>query len=554
MKPIVANNQNDTIISAFEQWVGDYSQLPAFSHEKASINYAHLDELSREFATYLLHNTDLRKGDRVAIVLPNLLQFTVVFYGLLRAGMVAVTINPHSSLDEMQYLLKDSGARIAVMLDRFVTVSQPMLSHTQISQVVWTSPKDFQPFWRRCWSGFKMLYHQGREGIKSNAISTISLRSALRLGRQADVDFPEIARDDLALIQYTGGTTGQVKGAMLHHRHLLANLRQIRELLGSSVSPRKELVIAALPLYHIYSLTLHCLVMPSLGSHSVLVEEPRKIDRLVDTMSQYPFTFFAGLNTLFVSLCRHPFFIQLDFQRLKVVCSGGVALTPSTAALWKRITGCEILEGYGLTEASPVVAANHPGNIMAESVGQALSETQVCVVNEEGNFLAQGETGELWVKGPQVMSGYWNDAEKTRQAFEGEWFKTGDIARLSSQGFISIVDRKKDVINVSGFTVYPSQLENVISCHPDILECAIVGLPDDVTGEAIKLYVVSESPRLSIREIRDYCRERLTSYKVPRQVEFRKHLPHNSVGKVLRRQLRDEELQAQRFHKYSGHQ
>ncbi len=529
-----------------------YPHHPAFTHAGATLTYHELDRLSGLFSSYLLHHSCLVKGDRIALLLPNLLQFPVVFFGALRAGLVVVNINPQFTAYELQHQLNDSGAKAAVVLANLTESLSEIIHFTELKEVIVTSVVDLHSPLVRCWSWLAGGWKQ-QQWEWGSSVTTTRLRKALKLGEAKAWQNIHAAPDDLALLQYTGGTTGVSKGVMLQHRQLIANMQQINDVLKKVVIPGSEVVCAPLPIYHIYSLTFHFLVMLSRGSHMVLIPNPRDLDSFVAEFAKYPISIFAGLNTLFVSLCQHPAFIQLDFENLKLTFSGGAALTQSAARDWQAVTGCEILEGYGLTEASPVVAANRPYSVVSQTVGKPLRDTCVKILGEEGEVLTYGETGELWVKGPQVMQGYWKKPEDTRQVLLDGWLQTGDIARMDRQGNIRIVDRKKDMINVSGFAVYPNELEKVISCHPDVLECAAIGIPDDVVGEHIKLYVVSSNQRLSIRDVRDYCRERLTSYKVPRLVEFRRCLPHNAVGKVLRRQLREEEFNALQHPKHGRH-
>ncbi|WP_372737728.1 AMP-binding protein [Neptunomonas sp.] len=529
-----------------------YPHHPAFTHAGATLTYHELDRLSGLFSSYLLHHSCLVKGDRIALLLPNLLQFPVVFFGALRAGLVVVNINPQFTAYELQHQLNDSGAKAAVVLSNLTESLSEIIHFTELKEVIVTNVVDLHSPLVRCWSWLAGGWKQ-QQWEWGSSVTTTRLRKALKLGEAKAWQNINAAPDDLALLQYTGGTTGVSKGVMLQHRQLIANMQQINDVLKKVVIPGSEVVCAPLPIYHIYSLTFHCLVMLSRGSHMVLIPNPRDLDSFVAEFAKYPISIFAGLNTLFVSLCQHPAFIQLDFENLKLTFSGGAALTQSAARDWQAVTGCEILEGYGLTEASPVVAANRPYSVVSQTVGKPLRDTCVKILGEEGEVLTYGETGELWVKGPQVMQGYWKKPEDTRQVLQDGWLQTGDIARMDRQGNIRIVDRKKDMINVSGFAVYPNELEKVISCHPDVLECAAIGIPDDVVGEHIKLYVVSSNQRLSIRDVRDYCRERLTSYKVPRLVEFRRCLPHNAVGKVLRRQLREEEFNALQHPKHGRH-
>jgi long-chain acyl-CoA synthetase len=532
-----------------------YACSPAFTHAGATLNYQELDRLSTHFAAYMQHHTALEKGDRVALLLPNSLQFPVVLFGALKAGLVVVNLNPQFTAYELQRQIQDSEAKAAVVLSQMTANLEEIIDTTSLQTVIVTNVADLHPPLQRCWYALSKnwgLVQSGLGGIESFN-GTVRFRNALKLGEKTKYQKLDVSPDDLAFLQYTGGTTGAAKGVMLHHRQLIANMHQINDVLSEMVVPGKEVVCAPLPIYHIYSLMFHCLVMLSHGSHMVLISNPRDLDSLVAEFVKYPFTILAGLNTLFVGLCQHPTFVQLDFSSLKATLSGGVALTQSAAFEWESVTGSRVLEGYGLTEASPVVSANRPRFVASETVGKPLRDTQVKILGEEGDVLSYGETGELWVKGPQVMQGYWNKPVETRQVLVDGWLKTGDIAKVDPRGNIQIVDRQKDMINISGFAVYPNELEKVISCHPDVLECAAIGIPDEVCGEHIKLYVVSTNSRLSIRDIRDYCRERLTSYKVPRVVEFRKSLPHNGVGKVLRRQLREEELNALQHPKHGRH-
>lgn len=521
-----------------------FADLPAFTQSGASLTYHQLWELSEQFAAFLHHHTSLKPGDRLIVLMPNLLQFPVAFFGAIRAGMIVVTANPFSTAYELEHLIKDSGAKGVVTLTQVLSTLSTVLDKTDIQTVIKTDVTDLHPIWHRCFARLSR-FKQPKKFLLNSSVDLVGFRSALALGKRTAFVGVQPAKDDIALLQYTGGTTGLSKGAILLHRNLLANMWQINDLLSEVIEEGEEIIFASLPLYHIYSLTLHFLVGVSKGTHIVLIPNPRNLDAFVHELGKYPFTILGGVNTLFVALSQHAGFQQLDFSHLKVTFSGGSALTPSTAQLWEQVTGKGVLEGYGLTEASPAVTANIPNAMQTGTVGGPLRDTIIKVLSEDGTELSYGEAGELYVKGPQVMVGYWNNPEETAQVLKNNWLATGDIARIDQQGNIQIVDRKKDTINVSGFTVYPNELEKVISSHPQILECAAIGLPDENGGEVIKLFVVSSNPRLSIREIRDYCRERLTSYKVPRLVEFRENLPHNAIGKVLRRQLRDAELAAQ---------
>jgi len=380
-----------------------------------------------------------------------------------------------------------------------------------------------------------------------NIPNSVPFTKAMKLGAKAKFSRVNVTLDDLAVLQYTGGTTGVAKGAMLTHQNLVANLLQVKPLLTAKMVEGKEICIAPLPLYHIYSFTLNCGVMIESGSLSVLIPNPRDLDAFIKELKKWRFTSFLGLNTLFVALCNKEEFQELDFSGLKLTSSGGMALTSDTAKLWKKVTGCEIAEGYGMTETSPVISTNPPQAIQVGSIGLPLPSTQVKVIDDEGNDLPYGEAGELCVKGPQVMKGYWQRPDETAKTMTPDgWLKTGDIAVIQDDGYMRIVDRKKDMILVSGFNVYPNEVEDVVTGHPDVLECAAVGVPDAKSGEAVKIFVVRRVPTLKESELRDYCKERLTGYKLPRHIEFREELPKTNVGKILRRELRDEELKKQK--------
>jgi long-chain acyl-CoA synthetase len=360
--------------------------------------------------------------------------------------------------------------------------------------------------------------------------------------------------EDIALLQYTGGTTGVSKGAILSHQNIIANMLQVKALLGGSIQDGYETVIAPLPLYHIYSFTINCMMMTAFGNHTVLITNPRDIPAFVRELRRWRFTLFSGLNSLFVALCANPGFRALDFSALRITISGGMALTTAVAHEWEAVTGCPIIEGYGLTETSPVISVNPPGAIRLGTIGPPLKGTEISIRDSDGQSVPVGGVGELCVKGPQVMTAYWQQPEETALVFNEEgWLRTGDLAQVDEAGYLKIVDRKKDMIIVSGFNVYPNELEEVISSHPDIAECVVVGLPDEKSGELIKLYAVSRNPHLSIEAVRDYCRQRLTAYKVPQQVEFRDELPKTNVGKVLRRVLKEEELHRRNNHG-NGHE
>lgn len=528
-----------------------FDERPAFGHLGASISFVDLDRLSRRFAAWVQHETDLKPGDRILIQLPNLMQYPVVLFGARRAGLVVVNANPLFSAEETLRLLRDSGARALVAFGSLSAERLELLSGTPVEYLITTRLGDLHPAPRRLLlnllAGCKRLGSKPcRGGRLPPAVTTIAFTSVMQKGAGRIWQPPEID-SKLALLQYTGGTTGPAKGAMLSERSVLANLAQLNDLLQHYTRPGEERLLQPLPLYHIYSFTL-TLLMLSIGSYIELVPDPRRTRALVRRWDELAPTVLAGINPLFIHLCQQPEFQRLDFTSLKLTISGGMALTRSVASRWQEVTGGQICEGYGLTECSPVVSVNRPDKIHLGTVGKPLSGTEVRILDAFGKPLPPCESGDIWVRGPQLMNGYWHQREETEGAMHNGWLDTGDIGLIDNDGNLKIIDRRKEVINVSGFKVYPSELEDIIACHPDIVECAVVGLPDACGGEQIKLYVVPANQQLSIRQVRDYCRERLTAYKVPRSVEFCRRLPRTAIGKVSRRDLREMALQGRRVH------
>jgi len=527
------------------EFLGDlsrrYGAQPALGHLGQSISFTDLDVLSRRFAAWIQHHTDLKPGDRIAIQMPNSMQYPVVFFGALRAGLVVVNTNPLSPPDELERQFNDAGVRALVVYDAFAWRAARILRRTPVTCVITMRIADLHPRWRRPAINTRIRVHGAGPRYRiqgSRPLVRVLKAEAGQLWQQ-----PEI--HELALLQYTEGTTGPAKGAMLTHASLLANIEQIRSRLDEAGVNTPQVVMQPLPLYHIYSFTL-VLTMLSLGSYVELIPDPHDLKQLSRAFERIKPTLFAGINPLFIALCRHEEFTQLDFDSLKLTISGGMALTESTARRWQEVTGCAVTEGYGLTECSPVVSVAGPGSEHLGSVGRPLPRTEVRIVGDGGEIMPSGESGEIQVRGPQLMQGYWKQPRETAEVLRDGWLATGDIGQIDDRGEIRILDRRKEMINVSGFKVYPSELENVISAHPDILECAVIGLPDEECGESIKVYVVANNPRLTTREVREYCRERLTSYKVPRSVEFCRDLPRSSVGKVQRRELREIALRETR--------
>ncbi|MGM0702208.1 MAG: AMP-binding protein [Pseudomonadota bacterium] len=530
-----------SVMEVFHAAVGRYADNPAFSCMGRTLSFADLDRLSGDFAAWLQAETELEPGDRIAIQLPNLLQFPVAVFGAMRAGLVVVNTNPLYTEREMAHQFKDSGAKAIVILANMADKLERILDRTDIRHVVVTELADLHDFPKRQLINAVVKYV--KKMVPAYRLpGVVPLRRALQLG--AGQTHREVVRepDDIAALQYTGGTTGLAKGTMLTHRNLVANMLQARQAIGPGLDEGQELVVAPLPVYHIYTFTVNCLFLMETGNHSVLITNPRDLDGFVKELKGMPFTGFIGLNTLFNALCNREDFRQLDFSRLHLTISGGMALTRAVAERWEAVTGCAVAEGYGLTETSPIVSFNPIDAIQLGTIGKPVAGTQVKVVDVDGNDLPFGEPGELCVKGPQVMKGYWNCEEETAQVLsEDGWFRTGDIAVLQDDGYIRIVDRKKDMILVSGFNVYPNEIEDVVATHPGVVESAAVGVPDEASGEAIKLFVVAKDDSLDEKTLREWCKKELTAYKVPKTVEFRDELPKTNVGKVLRRQLRDDE-------------
>lgn len=529
-----------SMVDVFGQAVKKYADRPAFSAVGATLTYRDLDTQSRNFAAWLQNKTDLKPGDRIAVQMPNLPQYPVVVFGAMRAGLIVVNTNPLYTQREMEHQFNDSGAKALVVLANMADNAEKVVPQTGIEHVIITEIADMNsPIKRTLMNA--VVKHVKKMVPAFNIPGAHKLPAVLGAGAREKFTPVETGKDDIAVLQYTGGTTGVAKGAMLTHGNLVANLLQARPMMEDAVEEGKEVVIAPLPLYHIYSFTLNFGLMVEAGAHNVLIPNPRDIPGFVKELKNHRFTAFLGLNTLFVALCNNEEFQDLDFSSLKLTSSGGMALTSDTARMWQRVTGCEISEGYGMTETSPVVAFNPPSAIQVGTIGLPIPATIVKTIDDDGNETPLGEPGELCVKGPQVMRGYWQRPEDTRKAFTEDGFlKTGDIALIQEDGYIRIVDRKKDMIIVSGFNVFPNEVEDVVSAHPKVAECAAVGIPDARSGEAVKVYLVPTAEGVSENELKEYCRERLTAYKVPKYFEFRDELPKTNVGKILRRELRDE--------------
>ena len=520
-----------------------FADKPAFSNMGKTITYGELYELSGTFAAYLQQHTDLQPGDRIAVQLPNVLQYPVVVFGALRAGLVVVNTNPLYTAREMEHQFNDSGAKALVSLANMAHLVEQVLPKTGIKTVIITEVGDMLSPLKRLLVN-SVVKHVKKMVPAYNLPQAVKFTAAMAKGRGQSVKEAAPANGEIAVLQYTGGTTGVAKGAMLTHRNLIANMLQVKALMGAEMSEGSEVLIAPLPLYHIYAFTFHCMAMMLIGGHNVLITNPRDLPAMTKDLAKYKFTGFVGLNTLFVALCNNEDFRKLDFSTLKATFSGGMALQLATAERWKQVTGCSICEGFGMTETSPVASVNPFSNIQIGTIGIPVPSTQCKVIDDDGVEQPLGSIGELCVKGPQVMKGYWQRQEATDEILDAEgWLKTGDIAVIQEDGYMRIVDRKKDMILVSGFNVYPNELEDVLATLPGVLQCAAIGVPDEKSGEAIKIFVVVKpGETLTKEQVMEHMRANVTGYKVPKAVEFRDVLPTTNVGKILRRELRDEEL------------
>ncbi|MEH6606499.1 MAG: AMP-binding protein [Pseudomonadales bacterium] len=501
-----------------------YGDKPAYSSLGLETSFTEIEKLSRNFASWLVNVANLEQGDRIAVQLPNLTQYPVVAWGALRAGIILVNTNPLYTEREVLHQFNDSGAKALVVLAEFLPMAEKVVPQTSIEHVIVTNV-------------FDMI--EAQPAPESSLKNLTTLPDALAAGAEHGLGDVKLTMDDIAVLQYTGGTTGVAKGAMLSQGNLFAGSRQSAALMELTAID-DEIMIGPMPLYHVYGFTVHVISGLFAGSLSVLIANPRDIDSLISAMKTYTMTSLAGVNTLFTALMQHPEFDEIDFSRLKGTIAGGTALVKEIAEEWSERTNSEIYEGYGLSETSAALTCNAYEKRQLGTVGQAMIAQEVKVVDDQGNTLPAGERGELLVRGPQVMQGYWQRPEATAESIDKDgWFATGDVAIIQQDGFISIVDRLKDMILVSGFNVYPNEIEDVVYTHPDIIEAAAVGIPDSKSGEAVKLFVVSTNPKLTEDDLRNYCREQLTAYKVPRHIIFSEDLPKSPVGKILRRELRD---------------
>ncbi len=529
-------NLNDVLENACRK----FGPLTAFSNRGTSLTYQDLEKQIAAMAAFFQKELNLKKGDRIALQMPNLLQYPVALFGALRAGLIVVNTNPLYTATEMAHQFKDSGCKAIVILANFASHLQEILKDTEIESVVVTEVGDLFPTPKK-WLVNTVVKHVKKMIPEFKLPQAYTFVKALEIGGGQRFDPVEVRREDTAFLQYTGGTTGISKGAILTHDNVLANLLQIANWMTPLLNEGKEVCITALPLYHIFSLTVNCLAFMTYGCHNVLITNPRDFKDFIKIMKAQPFTIMTGVNTLYNALMNQAEFKEVDFSKLKCSVGGAMALQKTVIERWKSLTGSSLIEGYGLTEASPVVCCNPiDGTDKAGTIGLPVPSTMVKMVDDDGNEVAHGEVGELCVSGPQVMKGYWNRPEETAKVLRDGWLKTGDIALLDPEGFVKIVDRKKDMILVSGFNVYPNEVEDAIASHPGVLEVAVVGQPDEHSGEIVRAVVVKRPGHESLtdKEIIEHSKKSLTNYKVPRAVEFRTELPKTNVGKILRRALR----------------
>ena len=525
----------------FEQAFDAWPERPAYTNMGTTLTYREVDELSMQFACHLQQDLGLTRGERVAIMLPNLLQYPVALAGIFRAGLVAVNVNPLYTARELKHQLKDSGARCIVILENFAHTLEAVIGKTPVEHVITTGVGDLLNFPRGAVTNF-VLRHIKRKVPAFSLPGSETFRAALKAGQHKGLQHVELGYADIAFLQYTGGTTGVSKGAMLSHRNLVRNVQQI-QLWQDDVYEGLPWIIAitALPLYHIFALQGNCLTICAMGGENILITNPRDTDAFVAELGKHRFNLITGVNTLFASLLNAPAFHKIDFSGLRACVGGGMAVQPAIAEEWEKVTGKPILQGYGLTETSPIATANLFRDGFNGSIGLPVPGTDIMIADNDGNPLPLGEIGEICVKGPQVMEGYWQRPQETADVMlPGGWLKTGDVGRMDEDGFTYIEDRKKDMILVSGFNVYPNEIENVVVEIDGILEAAAIGVPDERSGEIVKLFAVRTDPSVTEQDIIDYCRENLTNYKRPREIEFRDELPKTNVGKILRRALRDE--------------
>ena len=536
-------NQYESLVELFEQAVRRHPDIPAYINMGKVLTFRKLEERSRAFAAYLQNELRLEKGDRIALMMPNLLQYPIALFGALRAGLVVVNVNPLYTPRELAHQLNDSGAKAIVIVSNFAATLEKVVFETGIQHVILTRMGDQLSFGKRTLVNFVVKYIK-KLVPKYKLPHAVSFREALSIGKQRQYVKPQLQSSDLAFLQYTGGTTGVAKGAMLSHANIVANIAQAKWVAEPLLRGVKDgVAVIPLPLYHIFALTLNCLLFIELGITGLLITNPRDIPSFIKELKRYRCVAITGVNTLFNALLNNEHFKEVDFSSLRLSVGGGASIQSAVAKRWFDTTGSHIIEGYGMTECSPIIAAarndatEHNG-----SIGVPVPNTDIRIVDEQGNDVPLGERGELWVKGPQVMQGYWNRPEDSAEVLSDGWMATGDIVVMGADLNLRIVDRKKDMIIVSGFNVYPNEIEDVVAHNPKVGEVVAIGVPHPVSGETVKIFVTKKDESLTREELRNYCRQYLTGYKIPKDIEFRDELPKTNVGKILRRVLRDEEI------------
>ncbi len=535
----IDENTYPSLVALLDETFKKFPNNKAFSCMGKEMTYAQVDKYSTQFGAYL-HSRGLEPGDKVALMMPNLLQYPIALFGCLRAGLVIVNTNPLYTPREMRHQFTDSGAKAIVICENFAANLQEVLPDTQIKTIIVTSIGEMLGF-KSILVNFAVRYIK-RMVPNYNLPNTVTFSTALAQGKQFTIKPFQQGPDDVVALQYTGGTTGVAKGAMLTNRNLVANMMQIRAWIGTAQIGTNDVGLSPLPLYHIFAFSVNCLALFSLGALTVLVVNARDLPSVIKEYKNYKVTIMTGVNTLFNALLNHPDFASVDFSSLRFGFGGGMAVQRAVAEKWRKVTGAPLVEGFGMTESSPVASVNPlDGSGRPGCIGLPVSSTDMRIVDENGNPLPQGETGEIQIKGPQVMKGYYNRPDATAQTIKDGWLCTGDIGMMHPDGYFQIVDRKKDMILVSGFNVYPNEIEDVAIEHPKVLECAAIGVPDEKSGEVVKLFVVKKDNSLTEKELIEHCRSGLTGYKVPKSVEFRKELPKTNVGKILRRKLREEQ-------------
>jgi len=529
-----------SLVAMLDEVFEKYKSNPAFSCMGKTLTYGEIDKMSAQFGAYL-QSRGLKPGDRIALMMPNLLQYPIALFGALRAGLIVVNTNPLYTPREMKHQFTDSSVKAVVIAENFASNLEKIIGDTDIDTVILTSIGEMLGFPKKMIVNF-VVRSVKKMVPKYNLANTVTFSDAVKQGKKFSLTKHESGPNDVVLHQYTGGTTGIAKGAMLTNRNMVGNMLQVKAWMTPFVTEEKEVVLCPLPMYHIFAFTVNCLSTMVVGFHNILITNARDLKTVIQAFNDYPISMMTGVNTLFNALINHKDFAQQNFSSLKITVGGGMAVQRSVAEQWQKITGCPLSEGYGMTEASPVVSTNpYDNNGRIGTIGLPMPSTDVRIVDDNGSILPPGEVGELQVKGPQVMKGYYNRPEETAKTIKDGWLCTGDMAKMSEDGYFEIVDRKKDMILVSGFNVYPNEVEEVIASHPKVLEVAAVGLPDEKSGEVVKVFVVKKDKSLKEKELIEFCRENMTGYKVPKQVEFRKELPKTNVGKILRRKLREEE-------------